>query len=169
MLGLFAVLCIVPVLTVAEGAIFVGAVLFVIFLAPFVAYIVIRHYRDDPKVKAFNDTVVDLGLGLWAIVKGIAITGLVVVGLLMAYLFWYPHKVTTLVYTNGNWMQGEKRNCTLATSPTPYRLDCTVTLREEQPHEFDVTYTGTDPADQEKGAPMQWKCIRDASSISCNK
>ena len=76
--------------------------------------------------------------------------------------------MATLVYTNGNWMQGEKRDCSLATKTRPLQLDCTVKATSEEPHQFDVTYTGADPEDQDKDKPQPWACTRSASAISCD-
>lgn len=87
-----------------------------------------------------------------------------------AYTTWYPHVIPTNVYINGNWMQGEKRTCVLSTAQQPYGLDCMVkiTAADSEPHRFDVTYTGADPADEQKGKLWVWTCIRADAAIACS-
>jgi len=166
MLALLLLLCL-PVVTTGETNAFVGAILAVVLIGPFIAFLVLRHYSHTEPVKAFKNTIKDLMLGLWAIVKAVTVVGASLGALWVAYLFLYPHKALTSVYTNGNWMQGEKRDCLLATAVQPYELDCTVKERLEAPHKFDVTYTRADPADQDKNNPQSWTCTRETNSISC--
>jgi hypothetical protein len=157
-----------PFSAFADGQFELGAILFLVFLGPFFAYVIVWRYRKTAAGKAFIEALRSIWrgvvtLGIWA-----GLAAVVIFGVYAAYQNWYPHNAETLVYTNGNWMQGEKRNCVLATNMKPYHLDCTVKTTDDEPHQFDVAYTGADPEDQEKDKPQSWVCTRGASVIRCN-
>ena len=161
MLVLLVMLAVLPVSTLAIGEYGFTAILFLVLLGPFLAYVLLRHYLGIAVVRKLLDKVGGL-------VGALFILCLVIAGVYSAFQNWYPHTSPTLVYTNGNWMDGEKRDCFLDAKAPQYSLDCTVKPAEAEPHRFDVTYTGADPADQ-KDKPQGWTGTRMAGSISCKK
>jgi hypothetical protein len=76
--------------------------------------------------------------------KGIALAGLIG-AIILAYQTWFPRKVSTFVYTNGNWMQGEKKDGMPISGEQPPQLDCTIKIRERdtEPHDFDGLLHGS--------------------------
>jgi hypothetical protein len=168
MICLCAVLAIFPMSAFADGEYLNGIVLSIVFLGPFFCYVILRRSRDTPVVKAVMNTLRDIGQGLWAIAKVVIVIGLFISAISLAYQNWYPHTSATSVVMDGNWMEGEKRTCLLDTRTKPYQLYCIVKTAQDEPHEFDVTYTGADPAQPTWGnIPKAWTCIRETSSISC--
>jgi len=139
----------------------------VILFGPPIAGLVIWKYRNTEKGRVLIDTFRGLWEGFWILVGTLLVAGLLLLGTFSAYQKWYPHTARTLVYTNGNWMQSEQRDSVLFTQTEPYNLDCTVKDKTEEPHQFEVEYTGADPTDQ-KDKPQHWTCTR-TGSISCKE
>jgi hypothetical protein len=167
MLLLFLMLAVIPFGSLAGGLVVFGAVTFVILLGPFFAYIVVRHYRETSTGQIIIESLRSTWRGLITLVRWTGVAAVVAFGIYAAYHEWYPHTVATLVYTNGNWMQGEKRKCFLAPGTQLYHLDCTIKPTDDEPHQFDVTYTGAEPSEQDKTRLHSWMCTRGASTISC--
>jgi len=79
----------------------------VILFGPPIAGLVIWKYRNTEKGRVLIDTFRGLWEGFWILVGTLLVAGLLLLGTFSAYQKWYPHTARTLVYTNGNWMQGE--------------------------------------------------------------
>ena len=118
-----------------------------------------KNSSTKPLGKSFTDSAASIVSGLEMLLKIAAGVGIVVFGMRGTYTSWFPHTLSSVVHTSGNWAEGERRSCTLTTTTKAYQLDCTVTLSEERPQQIKVKYTGDDPSDQDNGLPHHWTCI----------
>lgn len=157
MLIIFLMPATMPVLMTFGGEYVLSAELAAILVAPFLAYVLARHHWGPQAVHNVLETSL----------ARLFVGGIGIFGLYNAFEKWYPHTSPTLVYTNGNWMEGERRNCSLNPAAKPYELDCTVKDTQSEPHQFDVSYTGADPAGLTQTSIHSWLCTRGAESISC--
>jgi hypothetical protein len=162
MLVLFVMLAVLPIGTLVIREYALSVTLAAIFLAPFFAYVLARHHWGPTVVHKVLETT-------WGIIVLLLLASLGVFGVHRAFQEWYPHTFSTFVYTDGNWMDGEQRTCSLSTRRKPYELDCTVTGTVSEPHQFDVSYTGANPDDLPQDTVHTWTCKRGAGSISCEE
>jgi hypothetical protein len=161
MLFLLLMLLVLPVWTLAIGEYDLSAGLFLALVVPFCVFVLLRHYLGMAFLRKIGNIVRVMFFIAFAL-------SFLAVGIHYAYQNWLPHTLPTLVFTNGNWMNGEKRDCFLNTKESRYMLDCTITPTETEPHQFDVTYSGADPTDPSmSGKPQAWTCKRTPESISC--
>lgn len=164
LLVLIAALAVFPIGTLFIREYELSGILFLLFLGPFIAYGLLRYYVGAARLQKLADRV-------WSIIVASCMLGLVIwgicAGVYACFQKWYPHTLSTFVYTNGNWMVGEKRNCHMSTKTPPYSLDCTVKEKGSEPHEFDVTFTGANPPDLPGDTLQSWTCRRTSESISC--
>src|SRR6266851_8831487 len=101
MLTLFVMLSALPVGTLVVREYALSAELSAIFLVPFFAYVLVRHHWGTKSVHRVMEIA-------WGIAVLILLASIGVYGAHLAFEKWYPHTSSTLVYTNGNWMQGER-------------------------------------------------------------
>lgn len=170
MLVLLVMLSILPVSMAIGREWAIAGILFLVCLGPFIIWVLYHRYRETERVKILRFTTQYLGVAVLKLAAPIAVVLGVLAFIKFAYTVWYPHVIPTSVYTNGNWMQGEKRTCVLSTAVQPYQLDCTVkiTASDLEPHRFDISYTGANPVDQHKDRPREWTCTRAEAAIACS-
>jgi hypothetical protein len=101
MLVLLVMLAVLPVSTLIIKEYALSAILSLLFIGPFLGFVLLRHYLGITSLRKLTEIVLSL-------VAGICVLCLAAVGIRFAFQNWYPHSLATVVFINGNWMDGEK-------------------------------------------------------------
>jgi hypothetical protein len=75
-----------------------------------------KNSSTKPLGKSFTDSAASMVPGLEMLLKIAAGVGIVVFGIRGIYTSWFPHTLSSVVHTSGNWAEGERRSCTLTTT-----------------------------------------------------